>query len=242
MIDPTIDKYLQGKIYKLVSMQTDEIYIGCTARKLSQRFSCHKSSYKHNKNSTMAYKILKYDDVKIELIEAYPTTSKYFLELRERYWIEKINCVNKIIPTRSSKEYRTIHKERLTILHQHYERINKEKFKERKKKYRQHYERINKEKIKERKKKYRINNIEKFIIKYHQYQKEYLKKYREKHKEYLKEQALQYRLKNKIEISKRRKIIRDANKKVPERVECDKCKKNLSKSSLYRHTKLHCKY
>ena len=30
MIDPTIDDYLQGKIYKLTSSQTTDIYIGST--------------------------------------------------------------------------------------------------------------------------------------------------------------------------------------------------------------------
>ncbi len=33
MIDPTINDYLNGKIYKLVSNQTNDIYIGSTTKK-----------------------------------------------------------------------------------------------------------------------------------------------------------------------------------------------------------------
>lgn len=98
MIDPTINDYLKGKIYKLVSQHTNKIYIGSTKKNLLERLSSHKSKFKQKDGSTTANSILIYDDVKIELIENYPTTSKYFLEIREGFWIENLECVNKIIP------------------------------------------------------------------------------------------------------------------------------------------------
>lgn len=173
MVDPTIDDYLKGKIYKLISNQTNNIYIGSTITKLSIRFANHKN----NKNDTTAHEILKYNDVKIILIEEYPTTSKYLLEMRERYWIETSeNCVNKVIPTRSAAEYRIKyceenkeyikelgqkyyqdHKEDLKATGQKYREKNKEQLKEKGRKYREEH----KEKIKKSSKKSYGKNIEK---------------------------------------------------------------------------------
>ena len=42
-----VNKYQQGKIYKLISSETDKIYIGSTCKKyLSQRLQDHKTDYK----------------------------------------------------------------------------------------------------------------------------------------------------------------------------------------------------
>ena len=99
MTEPPINTYQRGKIYKLTSTQTNDIYIGSTcAYRLSTRLSNHKATYKNGSNSTTAVKILQYDDVKIELIEKYPTTSEYLLLEREGYWIKKLDCVNQILP------------------------------------------------------------------------------------------------------------------------------------------------
>lgn len=103
MIDPTVDQYKEGKIYKLTSNQTDDIYIGSTKSKLLDRFYAHQTNYKYQYKYTSAYKILKYEDVKIELIENYPTTSKYFLEVRETELIEQLKCVNTTVPRNKNK-------------------------------------------------------------------------------------------------------------------------------------------
>ena len=42
----------------------------------------------------------------IILVESYPCENKNELHSRERYYIENNNCVNKIIPTRTSKEFK----------------------------------------------------------------------------------------------------------------------------------------
>ena len=90
MIDPTIDDYLQGKIYKLVSSQTKDIYIGSTKTTLPERFKRHQANYKSGTTKSKyrtSFKLLKYDDVRIELIEDFPTSSKFFLELIIYCWI-----------------------------------------------------------------------------------------------------------------------------------------------------------
>ena len=100
--------YSLGKIYKIVSDQTDDIYIGSTCQKLlSMRLAGHKLSYarwlggKHNYISS--FEILKYDDCKIILIESYPCNDKNELLSRERYWVENTKCINKNVPSRSKK-------------------------------------------------------------------------------------------------------------------------------------------
>ena len=104
--------YKNGKIYKLISDETKEVYIGSTTKKyLCQRMASHRTHYKiwqekGNVVPVTAFKILKFKDCKIVLIEDYPCKTKDELLSRERYWIEKTStAVNKCIPGRTSKEY-----------------------------------------------------------------------------------------------------------------------------------------
>lgn len=104
--------YKQGKIYKICSNQTEKIYIGSTCKSLENRFDLHKIALKRWKqgliNKYSSFDLLdKYNDCYIELIELYPAKDKRDLFNRERYFIEEnINLViNKIIPSRTKKEY-----------------------------------------------------------------------------------------------------------------------------------------
>jgi|LakMenEpi03Aug12_release.lakeMendotaPanAssembly.Ray.scaffolds.fasta_scaffold1036812_2 hypothetical protein len=102
--------YANAKIYKLVSFQTDKIYIGSTCEALSLRKAKHKANYKmfvkSQKKYTTSFEILKLGDTDIILLENCPCNSKEELHKRERYFIENTpNCVNKNIPTRKQKEY-----------------------------------------------------------------------------------------------------------------------------------------
>lgn len=106
-----------GKIYKLVSFETNTCYVGSTTeRLLSSRFAKHKYDYnKWLSDSAIyrtSYELVKYDDCDIILLENYPCKSKEELEARERYWLENTdNCVNKQIPTRTQKEHYEDNKE-----------------------------------------------------------------------------------------------------------------------------------
>ena len=101
--------YQLGKIYKIISDQTEKIYIGSTTKKyLSDRMSQHRWDYKIGKNKS-SKKIIRYDDAKIILIEKYPCGSIEELHAREQYWINenKDICVNKYVAYTglTSKEY-----------------------------------------------------------------------------------------------------------------------------------------
>ena len=77
-----INKYENGKIYKICSFQTDEVYIGSTTKKyLRQRLNQHKTDYKKFKegrtqNQITSFKILEYDDADIILLENYPYVNR----------------------------------------------------------------------------------------------------------------------------------------------------------------------
>ena len=106
-----------GKVYKLVSFQTNDCYIGCTTQRLlSHRFCKHKCDYKRYLNGeqhySTSYELIKFEDCKIILLETYPCKHKEELEARERYWLDNTdNCVNKQKPTRTQKEHYEDNKE-----------------------------------------------------------------------------------------------------------------------------------
>ena len=144
--------YSNGKIYKLVSPHTTDIYVGSTTSMLSRRKATHKCKYKLWKNgkalNVTSYKLfdLGVDDVDIILIEKFPCADKMELLKRERYWIEKLDCCNKLIPIRSKGEYYQINKKKLIEKNRKYYKDNKEAIAKRGKEYRMK----NKEKIKVR--------------------------------------------------------------------------------------------
>ena len=84
-----MNKYQNGKVYKITSKQTDKIYVGSTIQTLNKRMMSHRTKIKcgnlHNMAST---KILKYDDAIIELIEDCPCDSKTELEKREQHYMD----------------------------------------------------------------------------------------------------------------------------------------------------------
>lgn len=102
--------YQNGKIYKLISNQTNKVYVGstCTPR-LSTRIAGHRNSYikwKNNKGRYVtSFELLKYDDCKIVLIENFPCQTKDELRAKEQHWITKTkNTVNKRRAHRTKKD------------------------------------------------------------------------------------------------------------------------------------------
>jgi hypothetical protein len=105
----TTNKYHRGKIYKIVSSQTDKVYIGSTVQSLAKRIGGHRCDYKKYLNGNCrkisSFEIIYFDDAKIYLIEEYKCESKNELERGERHYIESMVCCNKCIPGRTRKEY-----------------------------------------------------------------------------------------------------------------------------------------
>jgi len=102
-------KYKNGKIYSIRSYQTDMIYIGSTTQDLCVRMAEHRRKYKRylngKSNYISSFDILKRGDAYIELIQAIPCNNVLELRKYEGNYIRSMDCVNKVIPGRTKKEY-----------------------------------------------------------------------------------------------------------------------------------------
>ena len=96
---------MKGYIYKLTSEQTQDVYIGSTTQSLKKRLKDHRSDYKGQLNNMTSFKLMKYPDVKIELIEEVEFDERNKLNLREGYYQKTIPCVNKLISGQTHNEY-----------------------------------------------------------------------------------------------------------------------------------------
>jgi len=92
------NKYLNGKIYKIISPSHPElVYYGSTIQKyLEYRMNTHRKNFQDNKNIS-SKEILQYDDAKILLVENYPCNNKEELNKKEGEYIRNNECVNKLI-------------------------------------------------------------------------------------------------------------------------------------------------
>jgi hypothetical protein len=143
--------YQDGKIYKLVSFQTKNVYIGSTCEQLSARKSKHKSHYKMYLEGKINYitsiELLQFDDVDIVLLEKYPCESKEELHSRERQYIESTpNCINKYVPTRTQKQWREANTDKLRVNSERYKSLKMDELKN----YKKNYYIKNKDKFKEK--------------------------------------------------------------------------------------------
>jgi len=170
-----------GRIYKIVSGQTSECYVGSTFSELRYRFRQHKDNYKSWKNGkpngcTSFDLFDKYglDNCHMILIKEYEIEDRKHLQMYEQLWINRLKSINK---------------QSAFVI----EPVLKKKIAEQQKKY---YEE-NKEERVEYQKKYYEENKEEIV--------EYQKKYREENKEEIAEYKKKWYEENKEEISEKRK-------------------------------------
>ena len=105
-------------IYKLSSPHIDDVYVGSTSSSLEDcnrdlRFAYDRFIYKNRQGRSRSFFVLfdaGINDVKIELLEEISDWD--LLPIRTRYYIEKFSAVNKIIPSRTRKEYYEANKEK----------------------------------------------------------------------------------------------------------------------------------
>ncbi len=111
-----INKYQNGKIYKVISINKTVCYIGSTINSIEGRLEDHKYAYKSYLKGASNYygvfELLELGDVTIELIENYPCNSKRELLERESYWVSQNNCVKQIRPLITDDERKQYDKDR----------------------------------------------------------------------------------------------------------------------------------
>jgi len=174
--------YEKGKIYKIVCNETGKLYVGSTCEPtLAHRLAKHTDSYKRflkgKSGYYTSYEVIERGNYFIELLENSSCKTKDELFVRERYYIELLDCVNKNIPGQSRNEY-----------NKKYESKNKEKIKKYKQGYNKEFKLTHKEHIKEYQHNYQLAQKIKL--------QEYAKQYAESHAEKLIESKKKYALKN----------------------------------------------
>jgi gas vesicle protein len=160
--------YSLCKVYKIISNQTDKVYIGSTCQELSQRLADHRQTYnrylKGKTHYVSSFEILKYPDAKIILVQSYQQCQSNMEKLMyEQCWIDCYDCVNKYraylsteLAKEKKKEYNEVNKNQIYEKKKEYYEENKEQILENAKEYRKN----NKEQIAEIKKEYYKNNKE----------------------------------------------------------------------------------
>ena len=103
--------YQQGKIYKIICNVTGKVYYGSTiVPTLARRLAKHKEKYRAYMlgkcNYVTSFEILDKNDYSIILVELYPCNSRDELLMRERYWFDNFECINKIRPILTEEERR----------------------------------------------------------------------------------------------------------------------------------------
>jgi len=94
----------KGNIYKIVSKNSDKIYIGSTCFSIEDRLKKHVLDYEfynsYKEHYTSSYEVLRCGDVSIELLESLENVSREELEKKESEYIHKNLgiCVNILDP------------------------------------------------------------------------------------------------------------------------------------------------
>ena len=204
-----MDRYKNGKIYKIIDNTNGNIYIGSTCEPtLARRLARHRGQYKQYLKSGGKYitlfQILENNDCDIILLEDFPCETKDQLLSRERYYIENNECVNKVIPPKEyreqnkaySKKWKEQNQDKIKIYNEKYQKQNHDKLKNQQKEYYKQNQDI----IKEKKKDYYERNRNEILTKNKDYYKENkatIKDYCERNRDRIKQYQKEYREKNK---------------------------------------------
>lgn len=217
-----------GIIYKITDNTNGNVYYGSAEMTLEKRMSIHKSGVNYEYTCASS-KIIKNGDYEASVLEEGEYENRFQLRERERWYIENNECVNKVIPNRTKKEYQQDNKEQIKVKRKERYEKNKDRENEMNKKYCEKH----KEEIKERNKEYGKIRYEKNKEQIAEKTKEYynnnqdkIKKYRESIKDKTKEYMKEY---GKIRYQREKEKHR-------EKITCD-CGSIICIGALSRHKK-----
>jgi len=204
--------YQNGKIYMIESLIGNCRYYGSTTQTLAQRLGKHKQDIKRKYVSSK--EVLQYPDFRILLVKKYPCNSVEELEAEEAVYIRNNDCVNKVIPQRTKKEYYNYNKDEILKKAKERYEEKKDEILEKSKVYREEH----RDELLEKNKVYYTENRDNLL--------EYAKKYRDNNKYIIKIKKKNYYKKN-LDIIK---------EKAKEKTTCE-CSSIVCRSELPRHRK-----
>lgn len=148
--------YTKGKIYQIVSSQTNEVYVGSTCETLSVRMAKHRCACKRYQKGmeeyVSSYELIRYDDARIELLSDFPCERREQLLAEEGKYIKQLGALNRCVAGRTKKQYYTDNCDKIREQQRQYYAVNNDKILEQRKQYYAD----NTDKIREQKKQYRI--------------------------------------------------------------------------------------
>ena len=181
-----MNKYHNGKIYKITDIGYNKCYIGSTCDSLSQRMARHRCKYKKylNDKADCTRSFLLFDEYgvvncKIELIEEYRCENKSELLRREGHHIQNTDCINKQIAGRPRDKWVEDNKGHLQDYKHKWYMEHMEEAKERAKKYKEE----NKEHCIKKSKEHHENHREEILQKHKEYYQSNKERLSEKAKE-----------------------------------------------------------
>ena len=137
---------MKGVVYKIVCNETTETYYGSTVQKLKNRIKQHCWNSKSSARPCKSKTIIDRNNFRFEVCEEVFCENRKELLLRERYWIENNDCLNKFVPLRTYPEfYKDNQSKILNYKKEHYQK-NREKILA----YKKEYHEKNREKILEK--------------------------------------------------------------------------------------------
>jgi len=222
-------------VYKISCLDESvkECYIGSTTdfktRMRQHNNSCNNENSNKYKYNQPLYKFIRenggWGAWKMTIIDSLTTTDKNEKEKCERKYIEEQEfSLNKIIPTRTPKEYYQDHREKRKQYHlDHKEKLNEKC---------RLYHLDHKEKLNEKGRLYYQDHKEEII--------EYQKQYAQDHKEEIANRKKQYYHDHKEEINEKKKQYRETNRETiskqrNEKIQCERCGDFSTRSNLARH-------
>ena len=134
MSEVEINKYSNGKIYKIWNDANNEVYIGSTFQPLCKRMANHRTHATcESKYKTKLYTMMRtlgFDLFHIELLESFPCNDKEELRKREGELIREFGTLNSRVENRTQQEYRVDKKEQISEMNRKYTQENKERLSE----------------------------------------------------------------------------------------------------------------
>ena len=117
--------------YKIISANTNMVYVGSTKKTLEERLQKHDRDYKYFQEGKQRYitsfEILEFKNYSIELIETKLCETKTDRDTRECWHIiNTANTVNKCLPGRTMTQYHQEHEEEIHRYQQQYQQVNRE--------------------------------------------------------------------------------------------------------------------
>jgi len=100
-----MNRYSKGKIYMVITENSNDIYVGSTILTLKRRLELHETEYRTSSKYCSSQDILEQGDYKIVLIKNFPCSSLNELEREEGKFQRDLVCVNKRVAGRTQKEW-----------------------------------------------------------------------------------------------------------------------------------------